>query len=257
MDSKKIKVGENILPILLKSLKKRGVRPSDGDILVIASKALALEQNRMVDLKSVIPSPWAKRQKKLQYNISKADPRLVELILREADIVIPGNVYLTLKDNILIPSAGIDLSNAPEGFALLWPKNTESWARGCMNAVKKMFRLKHFGVVIIDSRCQPLRWGTVGVALAFAGFEGVEDARGQKDMYGKKLKVTRKAVADNLASAAEIVMGEAGEQTPFVLIRKAPVHFTNKKMSSFPTAITPRECLYSGIYSKKFKNMLH
>ena len=105
---------------------------------------------------------------------------------------------------------------------------------------------KRIGVVIGDSRTHPLRLGCVGVALACDGILPVEDARGQKDLYGRPLLVTRKAVADNLVSAAELVMGEGDEGVPAVIIRGAPVKFTGDGEETTIPSIPPEECMYIG-----------
>jgi homotetrameric cytidine deaminase len=107
-----------------------------------------------------------------------------------------------------------------------------------------MAKGRRIAVIIGDSRTHPLRLGCVGVALACVGIEPVEDARGQKDLFGRELKITRKAVADNLVSAAQIVMGEGDEGIPAVIIREAPV-LISEAYSAIPT-IAPQECMYIG-----------
>jgi F420-0:gamma-glutamyl ligase len=105
-------------------------------------------------------------------------------------------------------------------------------------------------VIITDSRTQPLRIGTIGVALAVCGFEPLADERGKPDLYGRPLQVTRRALADELATAAEILMGETNECVPAVLIRDAPVNLTDKTFSSFALYVPPNECFYTKILSK-------
>lgn len=243
---------ESLSTVLAKN--RKGL--AEKDILVISSKILAIAQGRILDLKSIRVSKQAKVLRITRYGRGKEDPRITEIVLREADAVFPGSMLLTLKDSVLIPLAGIDLSNAEKGKAILWPENPWQTARIVWKKLKKRFHLKKIGVVISDSHCQPLRWGVTGLALAWAGFLGIEDARGQKDIYGKPLRVTKKAVADNLASAALVLMGEGGEKIPFVLIRNAPVKFTNRTQSKKEIFIKPKDCLFNGIYSGKFKKML-
>lgn len=252
LKSSKITNKMPLLPVVFEALKREKVKLGDGDIIIISSKVVALSQGRVIKLSEVVPSAKAKKMKLSRYGTGKEDPRMVELVLRESQKVIPGNMLLSLKDGILIPAAGIDLSNMPGDMVALWPEDVWNEARRIQHAVKKEFGLKKFGVAIIDSHCQPLRWGTTGVALAWAGFEGIEDERGKKDLYGKKLTVTRKAVADNLASAAQLVMGEAAEQTPFVIVRDAPVKFTSRKIHPNEATVSPEQCVFSGLY----KNML-
>ena len=105
-------------------------------------------------------------------------------------------------------------------------------------------------VLIIDSRTQPLRLGNVGMALGVAGFEPVADDRGKEDLFGNELRVTRRAIADNLASACTAVMGEADESTPAALIRDAPVEFVDDSFDSSEMWIAPVECMYMAIFEQ-------
>lgn len=256
----------NLLKTMESLLSKSKFCLKNGDILILSSKIVALSHGRIVDLNKITPSAAAKKLKKTHYGKGKEDPRVIELVLREmvapprrginclaslrlgmADKIFPGKMLLTLKNNILIPSAGIDASNAPKDFVILWPENPWKTVQNLRTALSKKFKLKRLGVVIIDSHCQPLRWGTTGIALSWAGFEGIEDCRGKKDIFGKKLKVTKKAVADNLASSALLVMGEAAEKIPFALVRNAPVQFTNHIQKKNEIFIQPKDCLFKDV----------
>lgn len=201
-------------------------------MLVIASKVLAYSQGRL--------RPYR----------SEADFR--KLIRLEADRVLEeGAMVLTMKNKVLIPNAGIDRSNVPSGMAVLWPEDSFGNAEKIRKELMKEYGLKKFGVVISDSHCQPLRLGTSGIAIGWAGIEGVRDDRGAKDLYGKKMVYTRVAVADNLASTANLEMGETNASVPFVLIRGAKVEFTGKKANEKDYFISPEECIYRGLYGKK------
>lgn len=251
-----LKINFDLLNEIEKTLRKLRAPLQEGDILVVSSKILALSQGRVVDLSKIKPDKTALKLKKTRYGYGHEDPRVIELCLRESDFVIPGKMLLSMKNNILIPSAGIDLSNIPEGYAILWPEELWKAAKEIWGNLKNKFKLKKFGVIICDSRCQPLRWGTTGIALSWAGFEGIEDCRGEKDIYGKRLFVTRKAVADNLASAALVVMGEASEKTPFALIKDAPVKFTARSPDLKEFFVKPADCIFCGIYNKKILHMV-
>lgn len=235
---------------IAKTLRTHRAALKNGDVLVVSSKVAALSQGRLADLRKIAPSAAAKRLAK-KYRKFHGDPRLIELILREADKVFPGDFLTTLKGGVIIPAAGIDRSNAPKNFAVLWPKNPWTLAQNLAKTLRTRFKLRRLGVVISDSHCQPLRWGTTGLALAWAGFLGVEDARGERDVFGKKLQLTRKAAADNLASAALLVMGEANEKIPFAAIRGAPVKFTQRQQKKGEVLVEPEECVFSGMYNKK------
>jgi coenzyme F420-0:L-glutamate ligase/homotetrameric cytidine deaminase len=171
------------------------------------------------------------------------DPREMELILQESDEIMGGipGVVLTLREGFLYPNAGIDSSNAPPGHVVLFPADAQ---KSAFEIRERMAKGRKIAVIIGDSRTHPLRLGCVGVALACAGLEPVEDARGQKDLFGRELKITRKAVADNLVSAAQIVMGEGDEGIPAVIIKGAPVSISEADCA-IPT-IAPQECMYIG-----------
>ena len=235
---------------------KKSKKLHEGDVVIISSKIVALSQGKVVDLRTVRPGKMAQKMKRSRYGLGVEDPRMVELVLREADIVLPGSMMMAIKNNIIIPSGGIDRSNAPSGRVILWPDKPFHAAQNILKKLKEKFRLKKLGVVICDSSCRPLRWGTSGIAIGWAGFEGVQDIRGQKDIYGKRLRHTKKAVADNLASAALLLMGEAKERVPVVIARGAPAKFTNRMQKTGEIFVSPEKCLFGGIYSERFKKLL-
>jgi len=150
-------------------------------------------------------------------------------------------VVLTMNRGFLYPNAGIDHSNAPPGHVVLFPENPKRSAAGIR---RRMAEGKKIGIIIGDSRTHPLRLGCVGVALACEGLEPVEDARGRKDLFGRELQITRKAVADNLVSAAQVVMGEGDEGIPAVIIRNSPVPI--QEVDGEIPSIPPHECMYIG-----------
>jgi coenzyme F420-0:L-glutamate ligase/homotetrameric cytidine deaminase len=211
----------------------------DGDILVVSESTVATAEGRVVALHDVTPGPLALS---MAARYSK-DPREMELILQESDEIMGGipGVVLTLREGFLYPNAGIDNSNAPPGHVVLFPADAQ---KSAFEIRERMAKGRRIAVIIGDSRTHPLRLGCVGVALACAGLEPVEDARGQKDLFGRELKITRKAVADNLVSAAQIVMGEGDEGIPAVIIRDAPVQISEK--STVMPTIPPQECMYIG-----------
>lgn len=220
---------ENLLAVLERCLKRGDLK--NGDILAVASKAVAVAQGRVVNIKT-----------------EKEYKALIEL---EADRVIGGKpVTLTLKNGIFTPWAGIDRSNTKKGTVVLWPKNPKKTAEEINAWLKKKFKLPKVGVVIVDSFCTPLRRGVIGIALANSGFQGLNDLRGGKDLYGNTLKFTQEAVADSLATMANYVMGQGNERTPFAIIRNAPVIFTNKKTNPRDLVMPAEDCLYRPMYKK-------
>lgn len=144
------------------------------------------------------------------------------LVRKESDYYIPSEknkwgVTLTLTRNILIPSAGIDESNA-DGTYLLWPRNPQKTANELRAHLVRRFTRRALGVLITDSKTAPLRRGTTGIALAHSGFDALTDYVGSKDLFGKPFRVSRRSVVDGLAGAAVCAMGEGSEQTPLALI---------------------------------------
>lgn len=193
-----------------------GKQLRDGDVIVVSSKFVAISEGRVVRLDSVVPSDYA-IQLASKYRVPS---ELCELVIRESDEIMGGVVgfILAAKDGVLAPNAGIDRSNIGQGMAVLYPRNTLESASTMVEAMKFRHGVR-IGMVVSDSRLMPTRRGTTGVALAAAGLEAVMDLRGREDLFGNVLRVTSQAIADDLCSAAQLVMGEADEATPFVLIR--------------------------------------
>ena len=200
-----------------------------------------MSEGSVLELDKVKTTSKAKSMRTL-YQI---DERLVEIILREADYVFRGvpGFLLSVKDGILAPNAGIDKSNVPHGHIVLYPNRPFETA----DKLRRQF-LVHKGVniriLVADSRLMPGRIGTVGIAIACSGFEPVEDIRGSKDLFGKVLRVSLKAVADSMATTAVSAMGESNESTPAVVLRGVTVVPTDRKLSWKDMAIDPELDLY-------------
>jgi len=229
-------------PFNLGQLVDRLVGPEllDGDILVVSSKFVAVSEGRVVDLETVIPSAHAASESR-RLNIS---PELCELVIRESDDVIGGvaGFMLALKEGLLTPNAGIDKSNIEHGKVVLYPRSPLESAMALVDEAR-FRRGVEIGVVVSDSRLMPTRKGTVGVALAAAGMDAIVDLRGKPDLFGNVLKVTSQAIADDLCSGAQLVMGEADESVPLVLVRGLATNAGKSyKMSSF--AVDPEQCVY-------------
>jgi len=188
----------------------------DEDILVLAETAVATAEGNVVDLSFVTPSQRA-NELAAQYHM---DPRTAEVVLRESDSVVGGipGFLLCMKNGTLLPNAGVDASNAPPGCVTPLPADPDKSAASIKEAIKGLTG-KTIGVIIADSRTHAMRLGCSGVAIGAAGITAVIDDRGRCDLFGRKLEVTKRAVADNIASAAELVMGEADECTPAAIVR--------------------------------------
>lgn len=214
MNVKSIKT-EKITPkklSLTEVLDKYLTNLKEKSILVITSKIVAICEGRVVKIGEV----------------EKDD-----LIKQEAEFYLPReeskyNFFLSIKNNILLPSAGIDESNG-NGYYILWPKNPQQTANEVRDYLIKRFKLKKVGVLITDSKTTPLRWGTTGVGVAHSGFEALNNYIGKPDIFGHNLQVTKANVMDALAASAVLVMGEGKEQTPLAEISDIPfVNFQDR-----------------------------
>lgn len=200
----------------------------EGDVLLITSKILSIHQGRC---------------------IGKSENRKSEIIRQEADYSLPAKmikgseIVLTIKNHTLIPSAGIDESNA-NGYLILWPKNTNRLCKQVCNYLKKKYRLKKLAVIATDSHTTPLRWGTSGISIGFWGLKPLFDYRGKKDIFGRRLKYTQTNVVDALSAMAVLLMGEGAERVPMVIIRGAEfIKFTGKDTYK-KFVIQPKKDLY-------------
>lgn len=240
-----LKPGTDLLATIDKALKTAKIKLETGNVLVVASKIVALSQGKLFCLKDIKPSKKAYKLAK-KYHLS---PAMSQLILDESEETITGvkRAILTLKNGILIANAGVDASNVPAGSAITWPENMPKIADQIKAHLQKKYKVKA-GVIIADSHVIPLRLGTTGLAIAIAGFEGVIDERGKKDLYGEKMHITQKAIADNLAVVANYVMGEVSEKTPLAVIKDAHIKLSNKSAAYLTNKlkIKPKDCLYHG-----------
>jgi len=226
---------------LVIDLGNTSIVPLNGDVLAISSKYIANSQGRILEYNKVVTSPDAEKIGK-RFHIK---PKIAEIILRESDIIfggIPGFV-ITSSDNILAPNAGIDKSNTHGGTVVLYPNNPYLVAEH----LRRKFLLKynaHVGIIITDSRLMPGRVGTIGIAIACSGMEPTSDLRGEIDLHGNALKVTFQAMADDLASIANLKMGEGSDVTPCVLIKDSGVILTDRKIRENDMAISYEQCVY-------------
>lgn len=204
-------------------------RLPEGAILAVSSKMVALSEGRTAPA-----------------NQKNA------LIKRESKWAIrTPRTWLTLKDGMLMASAGIDESNA-DGKLVLLPKDSFKSAQKLRAQLKKVYKLKRLGVVITDSRIFPLRAGTTAAALGYAGFKGLRDYRGKKDLFGRKLAMTQTNIADSLATAAVLLMGEGNERQPLAVIEDAPVTFT-ERISRRELVMNGKDDMYAPLLRPLFR----
>ena len=219
-----IREGDDLVVLLLEALERAGLDLVDGDVLVLAQKIVSKAEGRAVRLADVTPTAEASA---LAETTGK-DPRLVELVLRESREVVrmrpgaPGVIVVEHRRGWVHANAGIDQSNVTAGdpgeWALLLPQDPDASAAALCEGIAARTG-RRIGVMINDSFGRAWRIGTCGVALGSAGITTLEDLRGAPDMFGRRLEVTVVARGDELAAAASLVMGQAGERTPAVLVR--------------------------------------
>ena len=219
----------------------------NGDVLVVAESAVATAEGRIIDLGVIMPGQDAIRLGELY----KIDPRLVEVVTAESDSIVGGipGFLLCMKGGTLLPNAGVDASNAPPGCVVLLPEDPDRSALRVRQEIERCTGAR-VGVIIADSRTHAMRSGCSGVAIGCSGIPSVIDVRGREDLFGRKLEVTKQAIADNIASAAEIVMGEADECTPAAVLRGLDIPIgDNEGIES----IEADECLFMGVLVRKEK----
>ena len=175
----------------------------EGDIIFITSKILGIAEGRTAKISEVSKETLIQQES--------------ERYLPFANDQDSFHVNLTVAQNILIPAAGIDESNA-DGYYVMWPTDPDSTCQKIRQYLMDKHHIKHLGVVTTDSHTTPLRWGVTGITIGLAGIEPLKDIRGEPDLFGRKMHVTKVNLIDPLASMAVLLMGESAECTPIVIL---------------------------------------
>jgi coenzyme F420-0:L-glutamate ligase/coenzyme F420-1:gamma-L-glutamate ligase len=213
-----IKKGDNLAELICNAAKKQSMPIQERDVIVITHVAVSKAEGNVVNLGEVSPSELAKEiaQK------TEKEPALVEVILRETKEIVrmgPNSLITETKSGIVCANAGVDRSNVEgEGNVVLLPKNPNGSAQKIRQKIKSLTG-RDVAVIISDTHGRPLRMGEINVAIGVAGIKPIRDRRGEKDLFGYILKIKQTAVADELASAAELVIGQANEGIPVAIIR--------------------------------------
>lgn len=211
-------------------------------VIAITSKVVSICEGRVVKMAN-------------GRNENKQKEKLIE---EEAEWYLPASenqygVSITIKNNIVIASAGIDESNG-DGHYILWPKDPQHSANEIRAYLAKSRGLREVGVIITDSRLSPLRWGVTGVGIAHSGFQAINDMIGKPDIFGRPLHVTKVNILDGLAASAVFVMGESNEQTPIAVIEEIPhVVFQDRNPTQQELEmlkISMEEDIFAGILNK-------
>lgn len=216
------------------AIKTRKMTPPRDDLFAVVRESLtAVPERSVVAVSSKVVAIYQGRCVRRKVKTNKAKPLSKDevgmkewLIKKEADWYLPmerfeaRSVPLTIKDGLMIPAAGIDVSNG-NGYYVLWPERVEEFCREMWQWVRREYGVKEVGVVVADSHVTPLRWGVTGIALGYWGFKSLRDYSEERDVFGRKsLRWVQVAVADATASAAVMVMGEGSEQTPLALVEE-------------------------------------
>ncbi|MEK7613405.1 MAG: coenzyme F420-0:L-glutamate ligase [Patescibacteria group bacterium] len=199
---------------LFEAIKSAKLNIKDGDVIVVSSKVVSIGEGRCL--------PFKNQAQKDRLAKGEAD---YFVDIRRSSV---WKSLFTVTEGVLIGRAGIDESNG-KGHLILYPKNPMKSADTLRKWFQKTYSVKKLGVIISDSRSTPLRRGAIGFALGWAGIVPLKDYRKTKDLFGRAFQVEIANIADGLAGGAVVAMGEGNEQTPIVVIRNAPVVFTEKK----------------------------
>lgn len=232
---------DNFIEILLDSIP---IKPMDKDVIIISSKPILISLNKIIKLSDVKVSQEAFEIAR-KYDL---DPRFAELVLEYSDKIYGGveNTILTEKDGVMIANAGLDRKNSGIDLISESPTCLRGYAKEIYNSVLKRFGVR-VGVIIRDSVVFPLRRGTRSIAIDTYGFETIIDYRGKRDLFGRVVQVTQLALADELSSAAHILMGECDESIPAVLIRGLDIKLSEEEYTELLT-IPEDECIYKDLY---------
>ncbi len=216
-----VEPGDDLAQTLIGALERAAIAPAHRDVLVVAQKVVSKAQGRYVDLNGVTPSA---RARTLARAVDK-DPRLVEVILWESEEVVahkPGVLVVAHRSGVVLANAGIDHSNvgpdAGESRVVLLPADPNASAAGLKARLEARYGCE-LGVIVSDSVGRAWRNGVTGIALGAAGLPALRDMVGRTDLFGRTLKVTQSGFADEIAAAASLVMGQADEGRPAVLVR--------------------------------------
>jgi len=230
--------------MIIRPIKTRVFHEGDDLFVFITDYFKKLQEKSVIVVTSKIVALAERRT-----SVAKNTKTREKLIQAESEIAIPTKyVWLTIKDGMVMASAGIDESNA-NGKLILLPKDSFQAACNLRNMLRQKYHLRHLGVLITDSRILPLRVGVTGVAIGYAGFGGIKDYRGRPDIFGRKFKFSQTNLADGLAAAAVLVMGEGNERQPLAIIKRAPLKFCNK-VNRAELRIDIQEDMYYPLFSK-------
>jgi len=240
-----VKNGDDIAKLIVKAAEKQGILIEDGDVLVVAHKIVSKAEGKVFKLKNVEPSEEARKLAKTTLK----DPNFVELVLRSARRIVKASqetLIVETESGIICINAGIDKSNVKgeDAYAVL-PSDPDASARRIRRKIMKLTG-KKVGVIISDTYSRPFRKGQVEYAIGIAGINPFKDYRGQKDLYNYVLRVKNIAIVDEIASAAELVMGQGNEGIPVAIVKNLERAEQSDNSSINDLFISKREDLFRG-----------
>jgi coenzyme F420-0:L-glutamate ligase/coenzyme F420-1:gamma-L-glutamate ligase len=233
-----IKTGDDLGELICRAAKKQDTPIQGGDIIVVTHIVVSRAEGNIINLDDIVPSLTAKAIAK---DMDK-DPALIEVILRETKSIIrigDGHLITETKHGLICANAGVDRSNIPgERNVAPLPKDPDLSARRIRQRIMD-FAGKEVAVLISDTHGRALRSGQINVAVGIAGMKPIRDRRGENDLFGYTLRVKQTAIADELCSAAELVIGQANEGIPVAIIRGYP--YQKSEEASLNELLWPRE----------------
>lgn len=212
-----VQKGDNIAKIIEEDLKKEGMKLEDGDILLIAETLISKAEGNVIKVEDIVPSKEAIEVAEK----CKKDPKIVEMILQESNEVVavgPNFIVTETKHGFVCANSGIDESNVEEGLATPMPENPDKSAKEIREYLENQSN-KQIAIIITDTQGRAFRVGAIGTAIGCSGINPLWVRIGEEDLFGRALETTEVATADELAAAASLLMGQANEGIPIVLIR--------------------------------------
>jgi coenzyme F420-0:L-glutamate ligase/coenzyme F420-1:gamma-L-glutamate ligase len=213
-----IQKGDNIAQLIRDAAEKQKTPIQDKDIIVVTHVVVSKAEGNIFNLDEITPSEQAEKLAQK----TKKDPALVEVILRETKEIVrigPNSIITETKSGVICANAGIDRSNVSgDRNVVLLPKNPNASAQNIRQEIKRLTGA-NVAVIVSDTHGRPLRMGEINVAVGVAGIKPIRDRRGEKDLFGYVLRIKQTAIADELSSAAELVIGQANEGIPAAIIR--------------------------------------
>jgi len=237
--------GDNVAELIVTVARREDVAFEDGDVIVVTHKIVSKAEGRTVRLKDVKPSSRAQELSR----VTSRDPRMIELVLQEARRVVKATPQILIVENrsgLVCINAGVDKSNVEgEDAYILLPTDPDKSARRIRSQIKKLTG-KNVAVIICDTYSRPFRRGQVEFAIGVAGMKVFRNYRGKKDLFGYVMKVKNSAIADEIASAAELLMGQGDEAIPVVILKNLKTLEQTENASINELLISESEDLFKG-----------